>query len=111
MRAVCDRREQSHRIKDEAKEAAKLPEGAALLEAIVDGLGPPPGHTAQVHLEEVPLRGPRRVLFEADREMGEGGLAAIAGDGLAVVTGSGAYRRLDERPMGEDRMTTYLRAR
>ncbi len=51
------------------------------------------------------------VLFEADREMGEGGLAAIAGDGLAVVTGSGAYRRLDERPMGEDRMTTYLRAR
>lgn len=51
------------------------------------------------------------VIFEADREIGPGGLSAISGGGLAALTGGEAYRCVDVRPVGEDRMTTYLRAR
>lgn len=51
------------------------------------------------------------VIFDSDREIGAGGLPAIPGAGLAALTGSGAYRRIDARALGDDRMATYLRAR
>jgi diaminohydroxyphosphoribosylaminopyrimidine deaminase / 5-amino-6-(5-phosphoribosylamino)uracil reductase len=51
------------------------------------------------------------IIFTADRTIGPGGLPAVSGAGLAALTESGAYTRVDERSVGDDRMTSYLRAR
>ncbi len=51
------------------------------------------------------------VFLTAPADLGEGGLPALAGLDLAVVTGSGRFRLFDEEMLGVDRLRAYERSR
>jgi diaminohydroxyphosphoribosylaminopyrimidine deaminase/5-amino-6-(5-phosphoribosylamino)uracil reductase len=51
------------------------------------------------------------ILFRSPIVIGEGGIAAFAGQGLTAIEGSAAFDPVDRRWFGEDRMTRYLRKR
>jgi diaminohydroxyphosphoribosylaminopyrimidine deaminase/5-amino-6-(5-phosphoribosylamino)uracil reductase len=48
------------------------------------------------------------VIFDGAVEIGTHGVPA--GSALAAIRENGAYRRVDQAGLGDDRMTTYLRA-
>ena len=57
------------------------------------------------------------ILFRSPSQIGEGGIAAFAGQGptanksLCAIESAGAFQPIDRRWFGEDRMTRYLRTR
>ena len=51
------------------------------------------------------------MLFRSPSVIGEGGIAAFAGQGLTAIESAAAFAPVDRRWFGEDRMTRYLRMR
>lgn len=51
------------------------------------------------------------MLFRSPSEIGEGGIPAFAGQGLAAIENAATFDPVDRRRFGEDRMTRYVRMR
>lgn len=87
---------------DIAEVARSLAEGG-LTRVLVEGGARVAGAFAEAGLAD------ELVIFETEGEIGEGGVPAMPGAGLAALLEGGAYSRLDTVELGPDRMSIWLR--